>query len=248
MPPYPVSTPVVVGDRLVVSAADEFGEGENVVQPPRFDVFAKDHDTNRDGKIARNEIPEEFLVIKRGASDGAGDVTLQGWFFGRADRDKDGILSRDEWDAFVDQMTRWPTEFNVLVMSVRLDGDGDVTKSHVAWRETRGVPEVPSPLVYHDRVYLVKNGGILSCRDAQTGRLVYQQRVGALGGYYASPVAGDGKVYTASDSGVVAVVRAGDRFEVLARNDLGEPIMATPAIAHGKLYVRTNDHLYAFGK
>lgn len=86
MPPFPISTPVVVGDRLFVSAADEFGESDNVVQPPAFDVFAKDHDKDGDGKISRNEIPAEFLVMKRGASDGAGDVTLQGWFFGRVDK------------------------------------------------------------------------------------------------------------------------------------------------------------------
>jgi outer membrane protein assembly factor BamB len=248
MPPFPVSTPVLAGDRLFVSAADEFGEGDNVVQPPPFQEFAKEHDKDGDGKIARNEIPADFLVIKRGASDGAGDTTLQGWFFGRVDQDKDGALSRKEWDDLVGQMARWPTEFNVVVMSVRLDGEGDVTKTHVGWRETRGVPEVPSPLCYDNRVYLLRNGGILSCRDTATGRLIYQQRLGALGGYYASPVAGDGKIYTASDSGVIAVVKAGDRFEILARNDLGEPIMATPAIADGKLYVRTTQYLYAFGK
>lgn len=145
-------------------------------------------------------------------------------------------------------MTKWPTEFNVVVMSVRLDGEGDVTKTHIGWRETKGVPEVPSPLCYDNRLYLVKNGGILSCRDAETGRLVYQQRLGAGGGYYASPIAGDGKVYTASDRGVITVIKAGDRFQVLARNDLDEPIMATPAIADGKLYVRTEQHLYAFGR
>jgi outer membrane protein assembly factor BamB len=246
MPPFPISTPVVAGDRLFVSAADEFGEGDNVVQPPAFDVFAKDHDKDRNGVIARSEIPEDFLVIKRGASDSEGDVALQGWFFGRVDKDKDGSLDRKEWDDFVAEMTRWPTEFNVLVMSVRLDGQGDVTKSHIDWRETRGVPEVPSPLWYSDRLYLVRNGGLVSCRDARTGRLIYQTRLGAGGGYYASPVGGDGKVYAASDRGVITVIRAGESFDVLARNDLGEPIRATPAIAGGRLYVRTDQHLFAF--
>ncbi len=247
MPPFPISTPVAVGDRLIVSAADEFGEGDNVVRPPAFDVFAKDHDKDENGMIARAEIPADFLVVKRGASDDAGDVALGGWFFGRVDKNKDGSLDRREWNELVAEMTRWPAEFNVLVMSVRLDGEGDVTKSHVVWRETRGVPEVPSPLCYLDRVYLVRNGGIVSCRDSHTGRLMYQQRLGAGGGYYASPVGGDGKVYAASDRGVVTVIRAGDQFEVLARNDLGEPIRATPAIAGGRLYVRTDNHLFAFG-
>jgi outer membrane protein assembly factor BamB len=247
MPPFPISTPVVMDDRLFVSSADEFGESDNVVQPPPFDVFAREHDKNQDGKISRDEIPADFLVIKRGASDVAGDVSLQGWFFGRVDKDKDGFLSREEWGEFVAQMAKWPTEFNVVVMSVRLDGNGDVTRTHVGWRETRGVPEVPSPLCYENRLYLVKNGGILTCRDAQTGRLIYQQRLGAEGGYYASPIAGDGKVYAASDRGVITVITSGSHFELLAQNDLNEPIRATPAVAGGRLYIRTDQHLYAFG-
>jgi outer membrane protein assembly factor BamB len=248
MPPFPITTPVWSGERLLVSVADEFGEGDNVVPPPAFDAFAQAHDTNRDGRIARDEIPADFLVVRRGATDGAGDTTLAGWFFGRVDQDKDGSLNRSEWDAFVAQMTRWPVEFNVQVMSVRLDGRGDVTKTHVDWRETRGVPEVPSPLAYDGRLYLVRNGGILSCRDIRSGKLIYQERLGAPGGYYASPVAGDGKVYAASDRGVVSVVRAGEHFEVLARNELEGPIMATPALAAGRIYLRTGQFLYAFGR
>lgn len=247
MPPFPITTPVMTGERLVVSVADEFGEGDNVVPQPAFDEFVKRHDQNGDGKLARSEIPADWLVVKRSASEGIGDVPLSGWYFGSVDQDKSGSLDRTEWDAFVAKTTKWPVEFNVLVMAVRLGGRGDVTKTHVDWRETRGVPEVPSPLVYGGRVYLVRNGGIMSCRDLSDGRLVYQERLGASGGYYASPVAGDGKVYAASDRGTVTVIRAGDQFEVLSRNDLGEPIMATPALGGGTVYIRTAQWLYAFG-
>ena len=140
-----------------------------------------------------------------------------------------------------------PFTSQVAVLAVRLGGKGDVTKTHVAWQTTKGVPEVPSPLYYQQRVYLVKNGGIVYCREAKTGNLVYRGRLGASGGYYSSPVAGDGKLYIASDHGVVVVLKASDRLEVLARNDFGEPIMATPAIVDRKLYVRTEHHLYAIG-
>jgi outer membrane protein assembly factor BamB len=92
----------------------------------------------------------------------------------------------------------------------------------------------------------VKDGGIASCFDAATGRVLYRERLGPAGFYYASPVAGDGKVYAVSLKGVVTVFRAGDRCEVLAENDLGESISATPALADGKLYVRTEGNLYAF--
>jgi outer membrane protein assembly factor BamB len=109
------------------------------------------------------------------------------------------------------------------------------------------VPEVASPLLYKDRLYLVKNGGIVVAREATTGKTVFQDRLGAPGGYYASPVAASGRIYAASDLGTVTVFEAGDTLRVLARNELSEPILATPAIVEGTLYVRTLSHLYAFG-
>ena len=107
---------------------------------------------------------------------------------------------------------------------------------------------MPSPLFYRGRVHLVKNLGIATCYDARTGERKYQGRLDAAGDYYASPVGSDGKVYMASERGVVVVLEAGDELNVLARNDLGERIMATPAIVDGKLYVRTHEHLFAFGE
>ncbi len=107
---------------------------------------------------------------------------------------------------------------------------------------------MPSPLYYRDRIYVVRDGGLASCLDAKTGRLLYRERLRAEGAYFASPVAGDGKVYFSSKNGVVVVVEAGDKFKVLARNELSEPISATPALVDNKLYVRTENHLYAFGE
>src|SRR5262249_47653259 len=121
-----------------------------------------------------------------------------------------------------------------------------VTKSHVVWREAKAVPEVASPVYYRERVYTVRDGGLVSCLAADSGKLLYRERLGAGGAYFSSPIAGDGKVYAASGRGVVTVLKADDKFEVLARNDLGEPIAATPAVAEGTLYVRTAKHLYAF--
>ena len=135
------------------------------------------------------------------------------------------------------------------VLSVRLGGSGDVTESHVIWRDARGAPEVPSPLFYQNRVYYVKNGGIAFCRVAEDGSVVFMRRLGPSSNFYASPVAGGGKIYCASESGVVVVLRANvSRRVLLSHNDLGERIMATPALVDGKLYVRTVDHLWAFGE
>ena len=108
------------------------------------------------------------------------------------------------------------------------------------------MPGVPSPLYYNERLYTFQNGGIVFCRTAATGALVYSGRVGALGYYYSSPVAAAGRIYIASAAGVVTVLDAGPELKILAANQLDGAIMATPAIASGALYVRTESHLYAF--
>jgi outer membrane protein assembly factor BamB len=95
-------------------------------------------------------------------------------------------------------------------------------------------------------VWLVRNGGLLTCRDATSGKSIFDERIGAPGGYYASPVAAGGRIYLASDQGVLTVVQAEDKLRVLARNDLGEPVYATPAVVDGKLLVRTAHRLLAF--
>jgi outer membrane protein assembly factor BamB len=153
------------------------------------------------------------------------------------------VLSRTEYDfiAGVFQQSQ-----NAL-LAVRPGGHGAVTAPQVAWRHVRGLPYVPAPLLYRGRLYLVKNVGLLTCLHAATGTVHFQEeRLDAVGDDYASPVAADGRIAIASQSGAVAVVVAADELEVLARNPLGDPALATPAIAHDALYVRGRQHLWAF--
>jgi outer membrane protein assembly factor BamB len=133
------------------------------------------------------------------------------------------------------------------VTAVRPGKTGEVSQSNIAWSERRGVPGVSSPLYYKGFLYSFVNGGIVFCREAKTGKLIYSGRIGASGYYYSSPVAADDKVYIASAEGVVVVLDAGEELKVLARNQLDSPILATPALVDGKIYVRTEGHLYAFG-
>ena len=126
-------------------------------------------------------------------------------------------------------------------------GDGEKRGAEIAWQHGQGVPECPSPLYHDGRIYLVKNGGMATCLDAKTGTRYYQARIGSRGPCYASPVVGDQKIYTASARGVVTVFAIGDELKVLAHNDLKERIMSTPALVDGKVYIRTEKHLYAFG-
>ncbi len=134
------------------------------------------------------------------------------------------------------------------VMAVRPGNKGEVSQANIAWSERRGVPGVPSPLYYNGRLYTFLNGGIVFCRVAQTGELVYSGRLGAMGYYYSSPVAADQKIYIASADGVVVVMDAGEKLNILATNKLDGATLATPALVDGNIYVRTDRHLYAFGK
>jgi outer membrane protein assembly factor BamB len=133
------------------------------------------------------------------------------------------------------------------IMAVRPGSRGELGQENIVWSERKGVPGVPSPLYYNERLYTFQNGGIVFCRAAKTGALLYSGRLGALGYYYSSPVAADNKVYIASAEGAVVVLDAGDELKILATNQLDGAILATPALVDGKIYVRTESHLYAFG-
>ncbi len=123
-------------------------------------------------------------------------------------------------------------------------------KAEEAGSILKNIPYVPTPLLIGDRLYMLRDGGILTCLKWPSGEEVYSERVmGSRGStkYFASPVAADGKIFCCSQTGEVVVVKAGDQFEILAANKLDGPINATPAIGHGRIYVRTQDSLWAIG-
>src|SRR5262249_5139306 len=126
-------------------------------------------------------------------------------------------------------------------LAIRAGGRGDVTESHVVWRTRRGAPLTPSPLLVGDELYLVSDLGVASCLDAKTGRVHWQERLG--GAYSASPLYAGGRVYFQSEDGDGVVVKAGTRFERLAKNALGERTLASYAVADGALFIRTEKHL-----
>jgi outer membrane protein assembly factor BamB len=130
------------------------------------------------------------------------------------------------------------------LLAIRPDGTGDVTATHVAWKTSRAVPHAPSPLLVGDELYLVSDNGTASCLDAKTGRVHWQERLNTT--FSASPVFAAGRVYFQSEDGDGIVVKAGTRFELLARNKLGERTLASYAAADGALFLRTDKHLYRF--
>jgi len=132
---------------------------------------------------------------------------------------------------------------NNFTLAIRLDAQGgDLTKSHLAWKAKAGATYVPSPVCYQGLYYYVEDTGIANCLDARTGKLIWRERLN--GQYHASLLAGDGNVYFTSTEGSVSVVKAGREFELLSQNDMGEAIMASPAVSGGEFFIRSDKHLY----
>jgi outer membrane protein assembly factor BamB len=122
-------------------------------------------------------------------------------------------------------------------------GDNEQINQHLAWRAPKGSAYTPSPLAYGDQLYICSDNGVFSSYKLENGELIYQARLPSS--FSASPVAGDGKLFMASEDGDLYVVRAGPKFELLATNPMGEPLMATPAITDGIMIIRGRDHLFA---
>jgi outer membrane protein assembly factor BamB len=198
---------------------------------PAFDDLLKLLDKDGDGAISKAEAQNSQLKD----------------FFDHQDQNMDGKLTRDEWDS----MLKFMSEGKNTAFAVKAGGTGDVSKSHVLWKATKGLPYVPSALVYQGQLVMVKDGGIVTAYDIKTGKEIYMERAVDAGKYYASPVAANGHIYfTSLDDGVVTVLKAGSMApEVVATNPkLGERVSATPAIVGNTIYIRTAGHLYAFAE
>jgi outer membrane protein assembly factor BamB len=140
------------------------------------------------------------------------------------------------------------------IYAIRLNARGDISledgassNKFVAWSIGRGGAYMQTPIVYGDYLYNCRDNGVLSCYQAKTGQRLYQERLGGGGGFSASSVAGDGKLYFTSETGDVFVVGAGPEFGLLAVNALDEVTLATPAMSGGVLFFRTRSHLLAVG-
>ncbi|MGI8982009.1 MAG: PQQ-binding-like beta-propeller repeat protein [Pirellulaceae bacterium] len=223
-------SPVVADGTLFFAGWSPGGPDDKENQMPAFDVILMGKDKDKDGRLARAE----------------GEKDFEG-FFDSMDANKDGFIAKDEYDI----IARYMSEGKSSAFALKPGGSGDVTDSYMLWKQTKGLPYVASAIAYGGQYVMVKDGGIVTAFDAKTGEEVYMQRVAAGGKYYASPVAANGHIYfTSLEDGIVTVLKAGAKKpEVVAKNPpLGERVAATPAIADDTLYIRTEKHLYAFGK
>lgn len=238
----PIVTPVSANGLIYLTSYNMKNNPE-VIGLPKWEELIKNYDKNEDGEISFEEARLNKSILSRFDADGEGDHPL--WGFHRyLDADKSGNISQKEWGRMIAFLNSFKQE-NAL-LAIRPPGTKG-KNAEVVWRYHKGVPECPSLLQHQGLIYMVKNGGMLSCLDAKTGKLIYQVRLGAGGPYYSSPVLGDGKIYFSSTRGVITVIKAGDKFFKLSQHKLREKTRATPAILDGRIYIRTEKTLYAFG-
>jgi outer membrane protein assembly factor BamB len=222
------SAPVIQGGLLFVHSWMA-GLSELVTLPEgkSWSEFVDEYDKDQDGRVGKPEAPEKEMARL--------------WFL--FDLDGNGFIERTDYENI---QARQAAKSGLF--AIRLGGRGNVTSTAVVWKAEKQLPNIPSPLLYKGVLYILKEGGILTAYEPATGRVLRQGRVeGALDGYFASPVAGDGKLFLAAQSGKVAVVQAGAEWTVARVNDLDEETWATPAIDSAHLYVRTQRALYCFG-
>ncbi len=220
LPSQAKTSPAVAGDRIVLSV-------NAMAEEAQIPVFAAvlAADANGNGKLDFDEAKGVPRAV-----------------FPTVDRNRDNQVDEGEWAEFRVQALQ-PS----ATLSIRPRGRGDLTKTAVEWRAQRAVPNVPSPLVANGLVYTVRNGGVAGIYDAGTGEVKKEFRLpGALGDYYASPVAAGRYVYFASMEGKITVLEAGAEGRVAQTVAMEEEIFATPAIVGDALYVRTQQGLYCF--
>jgi outer membrane protein assembly factor BamB len=225
LPPAIVASPVL--DEHTVFA---FGYGSESAVP--FSEALTKLDRNHDEQLTADEYGDEAILI--------GIAKLEG--------NRDGIVTKEEWDAkfqdFIGPSGLWAFR---LEHAPGVSSDPSI-HLRVLWRYEKDFTGViPSPLLYKGVLYVLRNGGILTALEGETGRVLKTGRLeGAVGGYSASPVAAEGRLFLASEDGKVAVVRAGKDWNVLGVNDIGENCYATPALSEGEIYLRTDEALYRF--
>ena len=191
------------------------------------------YDKNNDKLIAKTEIAGTEIMDK-----------MLGAAFEAFDMDRDEKLNAKDWEVFRAMMA---SENGLL--AIKMGGTGDQTATAIRWRYTKPVPQVPSTLLYKGVLYMINDSGILLSFDPATGTVIKQGRLhGAIDKYFSSPVAADDKVFLIGQGGQVSVLKAAGDWEVLKVNELDDECFATPAIADGRIYIRTRSAMYAFGK
>ena len=221
------STPVIDKGILYINGyASPLNQPENQVKIPGFKEALAKYDKNGNGTLGKDELPEEPVY------DWVDFVDLR----------PDGQMDEGEWTYFQAALA----SLNGM-LAIRLGGRGDMTEKNTVWQYRRSVPQLPSPLIYKDVLYMLNDGGFVTTFNPASGEVINRGRMrGAGSHFYASPVASDGKIYIISLKGKISVLTPGGGLEVAAQSDLKEDCYATPAISDGRIYIRTVNTLYCY--
>ncbi len=238
------TTPVVVDDVIYISVQSGGIANQWLASADQVETG------NNDGRLSK----AEMQAI-------AGEAEIPPAFyektFGRGDKNKDGFLEGEELDRaflhadnFAGASYDSENAADEFIMAVRAGGRGDVSHTHLLWRRaTKHTDHIVSPFVLDGRMLLVKGGGITTCFSTQDGQPVRKtKRLPNASQYFASPIYGDGKIYIAAENGNIVVIANTAKLTVLAKNDMGDSIIGTPAIADGRLIVRTRSKLICVGQ
>ena len=251
-----ISAPITGNGMAFASASRRGGGGSLEIDPQPFWKSVIHYDSNGDQKLERSEMIGHFTFPFRPelpyGHPGYGmplpkdknqrSRRLDG-IFGWMDKNRDGFWSEKEFIKNFSHGSGKP-----MLIAVKPGGKGDITESHLAWEHNRGIAEIPSPLFYENRIYMVRSGGILTALNANTGNRLYSERLGASGQYSASPVLANDHLYLASEPGVISVVKADDEMKIVDQQKLGEKIFVSPALDANTIYIRSTKHLWAFRK
>lgn len=252
-----IAVPVANRNHVIGSSSRRGGDGDEDTNPKPFWNSILPFDANKNGKIERSEMKPPFTFPFRPelplGHPGFGlpmpedpkkrDERVD-WILSWFDKNKDGAWSEEE---FMKGFKNKPGK--PLLMAVRPGGSGDVTGTHSSWSANRNIPEIPSPLLHEEIIYLIRAGGVLAAIDSKNGKTIYRNRISSLGGQCtASPVSANGHLYLVASHGVISVVATGREFQEIHSYDLGEESETTPAIDQDSIYIRTEKHVIAFRK
>jgi outer membrane protein assembly factor BamB len=246
-----VGIPITGDGLLFAGAAALGGRGDDKWDAAgTWKMTVEEFDRNHDNQIQRDEMTKGFAFIQRPElpKDNPGyglPVRNMDTLLRIFDHDKNRIISEAEW---MQTMSGFAAISQPNLAAIRPGATQDARKSHVAWEIRRGIPETPSLLYCRGKLYLLRDGGVLTCLEAATGKELFRERIGAAGQYVASPIAAGDKIIAASVRGAVTVIQVDDELKILAKNDFGDKIFATPAVAGNIIYLRTTGHLYALGE
>ncbi len=222
--------PLFDGDTIYINGWEIGGDPGQQKETPSFQAVLMENDKDGDSLISQDEAPDERLKAARAWAE--------------ADLGRDGKMDERDWYFYAAR--RAPV--NNLV-AIRPGGmRGDLTQKAVLWRYTKSLPNTPSPLLYHGIMYLIKDGGIFSSIDPKSGTA---HRVGrlreAMDKYWASPVAGDGKIYTVSERCAISAIEPGANWTLIETSGVEGTCFGTPAIVDGTIYLRSLQAVYGFG-